>query len=394
MAGRKKQSWRTARSLAPWAQRDEDTRGRAHAEAEHAFRRPYERDRDRIIHSTAFRRLEYKTQVFVNHEGDNYRTRLTHTFEVAQISRTLAREAGGNETLAEAAALAHDLGHPPFGHTGEAVMNEMLAGVGGFEHNLQGLRIVDRLETAYPDFPGLNLTYEMREAFAKHHTVYDDPAEVTAAGFDASTRPPLEIQLVNLADEIAYSTADIDDGLRSGLLDEAGLEGLALWRLAAARAEANGGVKDDRVRRRQCVRFLIDILVTDILATTSARIEAEGIDSAAAVRAYPGATAASSAEMEKGLQALGRHLMAKFYNHPHVREKTEQGEKVLRGLFKHYMANPGALPDDYRRRAETEGAGGGGMARAAGDYMAGMTDRYAIQQWTAISGQGPGDGGQ
>ncbi len=359
-------------ALAPCASRDDATRGRVHPEAEHPYRRPYERDRDRIIHSTAFRRLEYKTQVFANHEGDHYRTRLTHTFEVAQIARTLARALGLNETLTETAALAHDLGHPPFGHTGEGVMDDLLRPVGGFEHNVQGLRIVDQLESAYPDFPGLNLTYEVRESFAKHHTTYDDPAEVAALGFDADTLPPLEVQVVNLADEIAYSTADVDDGLRSELLEEGGLADLAIWK----RVADGGRELPARIRTRQCVRRMIDLLVTDIIDTTRARLK--NVDSAQAVRRHKEALAASSAGAAEMLKELGAYLMAHFYSHHYVTNKTEKAEVYLRGLYEHYTAHPESMPEDHRARTRHEP---GGLERVAGDYIAGMTDRYAEQQY-------------
>src|SRR5262245_37041626 len=262
-------------ALAAYATRNSDTRGRVHSEPEHPFRPPFQRDRDRVIHSTAFRRLEYKTQVFVNHEGDYYRTRLTHTIEAGQITRTMARVLGLNEDLAEAVALAHDLGHTPFGHAGERTLNGLMAAYGGFEHNAQSLRIVDLLEERYPAFRGLNLSWEVREGIVKHSTRYDRPQ---VAEFDAALAPCLEAQIVDFADEVAYTAHDVDDGLKSGMLDPDELVTVTLWRTALDEARRVGPKASITVQRYQAVRRLIDWMVTDLTTTLLARLERERID--------------------------------------------------------------------------------------------------------------------
>src|SRR5512139_3314277 len=264
------------RLLAPYAVRSAASRGRVHAEEEHPFRLAFQRDRDRIVHSTAFRRLEYKTQVFVNHEGDYYRTRLTHTIETAQITRTIARALRLNQDLAEAVALSHDLGHTPFGHAGERVLNELMAAYGGFEHNQQSLRIVDVLEERYPRFSGLNLSWEVREGITKHSPPYDRPA---AQAFEPDKAPCLEAQIVDYADEIAYNTHDIDDGLKSGLLSPEQLHAVALWRESFGRASAESPAAGFRIWRYQVQRELINDFVTDLIATVSTRLRDLRLDS-------------------------------------------------------------------------------------------------------------------
>jgi dGTPase len=271
------------RLLAPYAMRSAASRGRVHAEDEHPFRMPFQRDRDRIIHSTAFRRLEYKTQVFVNHEGDYYRTRLTHTMEAAQITRTIAKSLRLNADLAEAVALAHDLGHTPFGHAGERVLDELMAAHGGFEHNAQSLRIVDELEERYPTFHGLNLTWELREGIVKHTPPYDKPL---AAAFASGEAPSLEAQIVDFTDEIAYNSHDIDDGLKSGLITFEQLDGVAVWRDAYRAVQAAHPTATQRIWRYQALRRIIDQLVTDFIVTTEARLAAEGIESLDDVRRF------------------------------------------------------------------------------------------------------------
>jgi dGTPase len=260
--------------LAPYAVHSAATRGRVHAEGEHPFRMAFQRDRDRIIHSTAFRRLEYKTQVFVNHEGDYYRTRLTHTMEAAQITRTITKALRLNADLAEAVALAHDLGHTPFGHAGERVLNDLMSAHGGFEHNAQSLRIVDVLEERYPDFPGLNLTWEVREGIVKHTPPYDKPL---AAAFDSGAAPCLEAQLVDYTDEIAYNSHDIDDGLKSGLLTFEQLDGVGLWRDAYHTVRDRSPHTNQRIWRYQAIRLIIDRLVTDLIETLESRLAAAAI---------------------------------------------------------------------------------------------------------------------
>ncbi|MBM4046919.1 MAG: deoxyguanosinetriphosphate triphosphohydrolase, partial [Planctomycetes bacterium] len=272
---------REERELAPYAMRSRQTRGRKHPEEEHPFRGVYQRDRDRVIYSTAFRRLQYKTQVFVNHEGDYYRTRLTHTLEVSQISRTIARSLNLNEDLVEAIALSHDLGHTPFAHSGEEALKKLMKDHGGFEHNRHGLRVVDLLETRYPGFPGLNLTYEVREAIAKHSTTYDSPL---IGEFDLRQQPTLEAQIVERADEIAYDSHDLDDGVTAGLVSEADLDKVALWHYAAKKVAERYAALTPKERKYQTVRFLINMEVTDLIQRTQANIQKKSLGSADDVR--------------------------------------------------------------------------------------------------------------
>jgi dGTPase len=272
---------REAAMLAPYAMRSRDSRGRRHPEAEHPLRMAFQRDRDRIIHSTAFRRLEYKTQVFVNHEGDYYRTRLTHTVEAAQVTRTLARALGLNEDLAEAVALAHDLGHTPFGHAGERTLDRLMAPHGGFDHNSQSLRIVDVLEERYPAFHGLNLSWEVREGIVKHSTRYDRPQ---VREFDADLAPCLEAQIVDFADEIAYNAHDIDDGLKSGMLEPDDLAGVALWAEAMSEVERQAARAALHIRHYQGVRRVIDRLVEDLCGSLLRRLKELGVETLADVR--------------------------------------------------------------------------------------------------------------
>lgn len=360
--------------LAPYATRNRDSRGRAVPEAEHPFRLPFQRDRDRIIHSTAFRRLEYKTQVFVNHEGDYYRTRLTHTMEAAQIARTLAQALRLNQDLAEAIALAHDLGHTPFGHAGERVLHELMEPYGGFEHNAQSLRIVEVLEERYAEFRGLNLTWEVREGIVKHSLPYDKPL---ASHYEPGLAPSLEAQLVDYADEIAYNTHDIDDGLKSGLLAPEQLDAVALWR------EVFGAVREDypqagfRIWRYQVQRRLIDLFVTDLLDTVGHRIEAEGIDSPQAVRDYRKPLVGFSSEMEEKRRELKEFLMSNLYRHYRVTRMMVKAQRVVADLFHAYREEPALLPPHILQRCHREGES---LERVVCDYIAGMTDRFALQE--------------
>lgn len=359
--------------LAPYAVRTVMSRGRIYAEDEHPFRMAFQRDRDRIIHSTAFRRLEYKTQVFVNHEGDYYRTRLTHTMEAAQITRTIAKSLGLNSDLAEAVALAHDLGHTPFGHAGERVLNELMAPYGGFEHNAQSLRIVDELEERYPAFSGLNLTWEVREGIVKHTPPYDKPLATDFAPGDA---PSLEAQIVDHTDEIAYNSHDIDDGLKSGLLTFEQLEQVALWR------EAYDGVRRDypgatqRVLRYQAIRRIIDRLVTDLMVTIEHRLATDRIETAADVRAYRRPLAGFSPEVDARRLELKAFLMDHLYRHYRVMRMAEKARRLMTELFECYMSEPRQLPPhilERQRRGDT-------AARVIADYIAGMTDRFALEE--------------
>ncbi len=393
MLTREEQERREPGFLAPYATPSAASRGRRHAEPEHAFRSRYQRDRDRIVHSTAFRRMEYKTQVFVNHEGDHYRTRLTHTIEVSQISRTIARALALNEDLVEALALAHDIGHTPFGHNGEAVLDELLKKHGeerGFEHNAHGLRVVDLLEKRYPQFEGLNLSYEVREGFAFHCTAYDRPASPGEAGgtprpndprlaaeFDHS--PSLAVQVVSAADEIAYGNHDLDDGLESGLLDVKDLAGLELWERAAAELDRQGLALDGKMRRAAIVRYLINLEVGDLLAASAGRIAEMKLDSPEAVRAAPGLAVRVSAELAPAKRGMESFLMDKLYRHWRVERMSNKARLFIESLFGEFAAHPELLPPNDQKRLERDGA-----PRAAADYIAGMTDRYAQELYKQL----------
>ena len=360
--------------LAPYAVHSAATRGRVHAEDEHPFRMAFQRDRDRIIHSTAFRRLEYKTQVFVNHEGDYYRTRLTHTMEAAQITRTITRSLRLNADLAEAVALAHDLGHTPFGHAGERMLDELMAPHGGFEHNAQSLRIVDVLEERYPDFPGLNLTWEVREGIVKHTPPYDKPL---AAAFSPGRAPCLEAQLVDYTDEIAYNSHDIDDGLKSGLLTFEQLEGVGLWRDAYGTVRRQSPHASQRIWRYQAIRLIIDRLVTDLTETLESRLAAAHIETLDDVRAQSQPLVGHSPAVEAQRQELKAFLMDNLYRHYRVIRVFEKAKRVMRELFEAYMSEPLQLPPHILERRVRVGDP---LPRVIADYIAGMTDRFALEE--------------
>ena len=367
-------------TLARYAQPDDGTRGRRHPEGEHAYRTPYQRDRDRIVHCRAFRRLEYKTQVFVNHEGDHYRTRLTHSLEVAQIGRTVARALGLNEDLVEALALSHDLGHTPFGHLGEEVLDEVLREEGGFNHNRQTLRIVEVLENRYPAFPGLNLTWEVREGIAKHSGPIDVAKAPEFAEFEPERQAPLEAQMIDLVDEIAYNHHDVDDGLESGLLDLDDL--VASVPLFAAPFRAAGARHPDAGReaiRTTALRGMIDALVSDLIGTTRDAVRASGVASVDEVRRYETPLVGLSQSVAAGNRALKAYLRERLYRHPHIERSKDKARRVLRALVERYVENPLVLPEDTRRRAESLG-----LRRAVADSVAGMTDRYAIQEYQRL----------
>jgi len=360
--------------LAPFAVRSASSRGRAVDEAPPRTRTQFQRDRDRIIHSTAFRRLEYKTQVFVNHEGDLFRTRLTHSLEVAQIARSVARTLQVNEDLVEAIALAHDLGHTPFGHAGQDALNACMRDYGGFEHNLQSLRVVDTLEERYGAFDGLNLCFETREGILKHCSP-DNARRLGALGerFLLHRQAPIEAQIANVADEIAYNNHDIDDGLRSGLIDAAQLEQVPLY--ARHRAAALGQLPELAGRRaiHETVRRIIDTLVTDLVEESQRRIAAAAPESVEAVRAAPPLVAFSPAVRAEA-DALKSFLHRNLYRHTEVLRMTTKAARVVRELFAAFLAEPRLLPDEHCARVDAEGP------RAIADYIAGMTDRYAIRE--------------
>ncbi len=358
--------------------RSGETRGRVHPEPEHASRMAFQRDRDRIIHSTAFRRLEYKTQVFVNHEGDYYRTRLTHTVEAAQVTRTLARMLALNEDLAETVALAHDLGHTPFGHAGERTLDRLMSAHGGFEHNAQSLRIVDVLEERYATFRGLNLSWEVREGIVKHSTRYDRPQVVE---FGAETAPCLEAQIVDFADEVAYTAHDVDDGLQSGMLEQDELLGVPLWDDAWRDALAAAPHASVRVLRYQAVRRLIDWMVNDLADTLHARLEREGIDSLEAVRRVKPRLVEFSPAMGERHRTLKAFLYDRLYHHHRVTRMTQKADRIMSALFEVYMHEPRQLPPHVTRRTVEEGET---MPRVIADYIAGMTDRFALEEYKKL----------
>ncbi len=337
-------------------------------------RSEFQRDRDRIIHSAAFRRLEYKTQVFINHEGDHFRTRLTHSLEVAQIARSVARHLRLNEDLTEAIALAHDLGHTPFGHAGQDALNQCMSGHGGFEHNLQSLRVVDQLEQRYAAFDGLNLCFETREGILKHCSRNQARllGEVGQRFLDGG-QPGLEAQLANLADEIAYNNHDIEDGLRAGLLQPEALMELALVAEAVRGIQAQYGELPRRRWVGELQRRLIDAMVSDLIDTSAAALQRSAPASMAAVRRSPAIFAfspAMHAQVVEMKQFLRRHL----YRHPAVSSKMAEAHRVLTDLFRHFHAHPGDLPEEHRVRFEEQGE------RALADYLAGMTDRFALKE--------------
>jgi dGTPase len=375
--------------LAPYAVDPAQARPRRVAEPPSPPRHPHERDRDRIVHSTAFRRLVYKTQVFLNHEGDLFRTRLTHSLEVAQLGRSMARALGLNEDLVEAIALAHDLGHTPFGHAGQDVLAACMKGHGGFEHNLQSLRVVDCLEHRYAAFDGLNLTLDTREGILKRCpraiALAIEAAEPNGVAhrFLTGEQPSLETQLVNLADEIAYGAHDIDDGVRSGLLDEQALMRLPLFARAQRQALAeHPGLAQAASRRRlaEVVRRLLSMQVRDVVQTTRAALERHRPSDAVAARALPALVAFSSA-LRVEATAMKRFLFRALYRHPSVTRSTARAQQVLRTLFTAYAQDASRLPVEHRAACEQLGL------RAVADYIAGMTDRFAAREFERLTGQ-------
>lgn len=371
-------------SLAPWASRPGLSRGRRYPQPPAPTRSEFQRDRDRIVHSSAFRRLVYKTQVFVNHEGDMFRTRLTHSLEVAQLARAIARALNLEEDLAEAIALAHDLGHTPFGHAGQDALNACMAAHGGFEHNLQSLRVVDVLEQRYPDYDGLNLCFETREGILKHCSPSNarrieqaEPGGV-ARRFLEGTQPSLEAQLTNLADEIAYNAHDLDDGVRSGLLT---LEQVAAEPLAA-RFHAQALAEHPRLQGRrllyETIRRMLSEQVYDVIRHTRAALAEAAPASADAARAAPAPLVRFGSDMRAQSSALKRFLFANLYRHPQVEATMQAARQIVRELFAAYCADPAQMPASFAARAERE--------RAVADFIAGMTDRFAISEHERLTG--------
>jgi dGTPase len=362
--------------LAPYAVKSGHTGGRLYPEDEHPFRLAFQRDRDRVVHSTAFRRLEYKTQVFVNHEGDHYRTRLTHTLEVAQIARTIARSLRLNEDLTEAIALAHDLGHPPFGHAGEGAMNHLMQPYGGFEHNQQSLRIVEVLEVRYPDFPGLNLTWETRDGLKKHQPRFRpdaDPRQAIPVG------PSLESQVADYADEIAYNNHDIDDGLTSHMIQLEDLAQVPLWNEHYRDVAQRFPHAPREVQWRQTVRAIINSLVIDLCSETLAGLQAAQIEGVERVRQSAKRLVTFSPTLEKRNHELKLFLLENLYRHYRVVRMSEKAGRIVQALFQAYMEAPKQLPPGFHRRIATEG-----QPRVVCDYIAGMTDRFALDEYQKL----------
>ena len=366
----------------------EHSRGRRHAEVPAPTRNDFQRDRDRIVHSTAFRRLVYKTQVFLNHEGDLFRTRLTHSLEVAQLGRSIARALGLNEDLVEAVALAHDLGHTPFGHAGQDTLNECMQAFGGFEHNLQSLRVVDHLEERYPDFDGLNLTFETREGILKHCARRNallieaqEPGGV-ASRFLAGTQPSLEAQLCNLADAIAYNAHDIDDGVRSGLLTRSQMAEVPLFanyqRLTLQQHPGLAVPSKSRRLLYETIRRMLSDQVYDVIDTTRAHLKLNAPQSADEAR-RAGAIVAFGEAMAEQVQAMKSFLFKHLYRHPQVMEKTIHAQVMVRELFDAYLSSPKEMSSDFAAREETP--------RAVADYIAGMTDRFAAREHERLTGR-------
>ena len=367
--------------LAPYAASHDSSRGRRFSESSPAYRSEYQRDRDRIIHCGAFRRLEYKTQVFVNHEGDLFRTRLTHSVEVAQIGRSIARTLNLNEDLTEAIALAHDLGHTPFGHSGQDALNACMKDYGGFEHNLQSLRVVDLLEERYADFPGLNLTFETREGILKHCSV-KNAAELGDVGrrFLEKKQPNLEAQVANLADEIAYNNHDVDDGLRSGLITVEPLREIRLFGEQYDEVARRHPDLPERVRIHEIVRRMINRLVVDLVEHSRRQLQDSGVGSITDVRDSGQALIGFSEPVRDQSRELKRFLRTHLYDHYRVRRMTRKAEKIVSDLFTAFMDDPRLLPTQYRDKAPTTSESAAARARVVADYIAGMTDRYAIRE--------------
>jgi len=363
-------------SLATYAARSSETRGRVHPEPSHSYRTEYQRDRERIIHSRAFRRLEYKTQVFINHEGDHYRTRLTHTIEVAQIARAVSRALRLNEDLAESIALAHDLGHTPFGHVGEKELDGLLKDHGGFEHNRQSLRVVEVLEKRYSDFEGLNLTWETREGIIKHSGTYDRPE---SSDFNPDEQPSLEGQIIDLADEIAYNNHDLDDGIASGLLDYDSVVKLEIWDLAK-KLYGRPVPESKKSAAREIIRTIINLLVTDLINSTVKNINENNIVSYEDVKNAKNKVAGFSTEISRANYELKLFLRKNMYQHYRVIRMSLKSQKVINELFHIYSGHPDTLPERYRDEIEQHG-----LIRTVTDFIAGMTDRFALEEYRKLT---------
>jgi dGTPase len=357
--------------LAPYAIHSKDTLGRAYKDDEAEYRTAFQRDRDRILHTTAFRRLEYKTQVFINYEGDYYRTRLTHTLEVSQIGRTIARALGANEDLFEAISLAHDLGHPPFGHSGELALARLMKDNGGFDHNKQSLRIVTRLEQRYPEFPGLNLTWEVREGIVKHESEFDIS---DASEYNPELRGHMEAQIANVSDELAYTAHDLDDGLRSGMITPQMLDGIPLWEILVESVGWHGPNLDDLARHR-LIRRLIGIEVTDLVHATNQQLKECKVKSAEDIQRLPYNIMTFSEDTHRRNRQLKDFLYKNLYRHHRVVRMAVKAERIISDLFTAYRSEPEMLPQHIQDLITERG-----LERTICDYIAGMTDRFAVDE--------------
>jgi dGTPase len=363
------------RCLAPYGMRSRNSKGRAVPEQEPEYRTIFQRDRDRILHTTAFRRLEYKTQVFINYEGDYYRTRLTHTLEVTQIARTVARALGGNQDLVEAVCLAHDLGHPPFVHSGETVLARLMKDFGGFDHNKHSLRIVTQLERRYPDFPGLNLSWEVLEGIVKHETEYD---RADAADYNADLRGDLEAQITNAADELAYTAHDLDDGLRSGMITPAMLDGISLWEIVNESVGVRNQPMDDQLRHR-LIRRLIGMEVSALIHNTDRILRENGVRTVLDVQRLPFNVVCFDEDMHRRNRELKDFLYNNLYRHYRVVRMAVKAERIVTDLFTAYKVEPTILPKHIHSLAADHG-----LERTICDYIAGMTDRFAIEEYQKL----------
>jgi dGTPase len=366
-----------AQALAPYAVKSGESKGREFPDSEADFRTAFQRDRDRVLHTTAFRRLEYKTQVFINYEGDYYRTRLTHTLEVTQIGRSLARAFGANEDLVEAICLSHDLGHSPFGHSGESILNQLMADHGGFDHNKQSYRIVTMLESRYPNWPGLNLTYEVREGIVKHETEYD-LSDSASSGFDPTKRGSIEAQIANVADELAYNAHDLDDGLRAGLIVPEQLDELRIWQMLKESVGWDGAHFSEQTRHR-IIRRMLGIEIDDVIRATGAVLDNHALSSADDLQSLPYNVVVHSDEIMAINGELKQFLYTELYRHHRVVRMAVKAERFITQLFETYVNEPAQLPPTVQAVIDSRG-----IHQAVTDYIAGMTDRFALQEWQRL----------
>jgi len=363
------------KSLAPYAIHSRTSKGRKYPESEPDYRTCFQRDRDRVLHTTAFRRLEYKTQVFINYEGDYYRTRLTHTLEVTQIGRTIARALGACEDLVEVICMAHDMGHPPFGHSGESTLNDLMRDYGGFNHNHHSYRIVTEIEKRYPGFPGLNLSWEVLEGMVKHETEYD---KTDVLEYNPELRGHLEAQITNVADELAYTSHDLDDGLRSGIITPDMLKGIDLWEMASEKYHTDSCGLDE-LSRHLIIRELTGLQVTSMINTSSEQIKTSGVKTARELQSLPINVISFDDEMKQRNRILKDFLFKNMYRQYRVVRMHKKAERILSELFNAYVTEPSMLPFQFQELIEDKG-----KERTICDYLAGMTDRFAVDEYSKL----------